>query len=179
MLNNNISINSILISLESTLMIEADPDLKVAEVIDASVKRLENRYGCTFDRDIYTLQGENQLVADNLSLLLKDVQQCLSQLALYISLKLFHKDLGLSLADINYIGYDKESLRTALRYLQDEDQYKKYATEVITPLYNSLNNVSMCSIKRLFIILLMCDKLGLSEGVAVVAQLLYLGGLIV
>lgn len=179
MLDTNISINSILISMESTLKIEADPDLKVSEVLDASIKRLENMYACTFDRDIYTLQGENQLIADNLSLLLKDVQQCLAQLSLFISLKLFHKNLGLSLADINYIGYSREQLLTALRYLQDETQYKKYGAEIVSPLHNSLNNVSMCAIKRLFIVLLMFDRLGLTEGVAIVAQLLYLGGLIV
>ena len=42
----------------------------------------------------------------------------------------------------------------------------------------ALNNVEMSQIKRLFIVMLVMEKLGIHEGVAACAQLLYIGGLV-
>lgn len=179
MFDDTISINSVLTSLESTLSIEMSSDMKVSEIIDAAIQRLENTYACSFDRDVYALQTESQLTADNINLLLKDVQQCLAMVSLYTNLKLFHANMNITLADSNYLGYAKEQLLTALKYLQYEDTYKKYSEDIITPLYNTLNNVAMCSVKRMFIIVLMLARLGITEGVAILSQLLYIGGLVV
>lgn len=178
MLDNIIAFNNVLVSLEGTLKIEASGDMQAKEIIDAAVARLENSSGITLDRDIFTLQAENQLTSDRVDLLIKDVKQCLAELSLYISLKLYHKNLGFSLADVNYLGTSKTHMCTSLRYLQDKDQYALHSNDIIQPLYNALNNISMCSVKRLFLVLLMFDRLGIQEGVAIVAQLLYLGGLI-
>lgn len=177
MLDNIIAFNNILVSIEGTLKIEAS-EASVKEIIDAAVERLENAYGVTFDRDIFTLQAVNQLTADSINLLLKDIKQCLAELSLFISLKLYHKNLGLSLADVNYLGYAKNQLLTALKYLQDKSLSDQHIKEVITPFYTTLNNISMCSVKRLFIIMLMFYRLGIPEGVSIVAQLLYIGGLV-
>lgn len=177
MLDNIISFNKILVSLESTLKIEATGEQRAEEIIDAAIDRLSNTYSCTFDRDVYTLQAENQLQAEKINLLLKDVQQCLAELSLYINLKLYHKNLAFTLADVNYLGYSKNQLNTALKYLQDETLAAQYHAETIKPFYNTLNSISMCSIKRLFLVMLMLDRLGINEGVSIVAQLLYLGGL--
>jgi len=179
MFDNTISFNNILTSLESTLSIEMSSDMTVAETLDAATKRLENTYACTFDKDVYALQSESQLIADNINLLLKDVQQCLAMLSFYTNLKLYHMNMGITLSDVNYLGYSKEQLLTALRYLMYENEYKKHSAEIITPLFNTLNNIPMCSVKRMFIILLMLNKLGITEGVSIMAQLLYLGGLVV
>lgn len=178
MIDNMLSINNILVSLEGTLKLEASSDLKVSEIIDAAVQRLENTYAITLDRDVYAIQEENQLTADYIDSLLRDVKECLAQLSLYIEMKLFHKNLGLTLSDVNYLGYSKTQLLTALKYLQDKDEYKKHGAEVIQPLCNTLNNISMCNTKRMFIIMIMLDRLGITEGVAIMAQLLYLGGLV-
>lgn len=178
MYDNSIALNNILTSFESTLSIEMSGEMKVNEIIDAAVQRLENTYGCTFDRDVYALQSESQLVADNINLLLKDVQQCLAMMSFYTNLKMFHTNMAILLSDVNYLGYAKEQLLTALQYLMYEKEYKRHAEDIITPLYNTLNNIDMCSIKRLFIILLMLDRLGIIEGVAIVAQLLYIGGIV-
>jgi hypothetical protein len=179
MFDDTISFNNILTSLESTLSIEMSGDMRVDETINAAVQRLENTYACTFDRDVYSLQSESQLMADNINLLLKDVQQCLAMLSLYTNLKIFHMNMGITLSDVNYLGYAKESLLTALKYLQCETEYKKHADDIITPLYDTLNNIPMCSVKRMFIIMLMFARLGITEGVAIMSQLLYIGGLVV
>lgn len=179
MYDNDSSLNNIMYGIEGVLKIEYIGEQKVDEVINAAISRLEDSYGFPFDKDIYQLQSESQLCSDGVSKLLSEVRNCLEQFAFYLQLKLYHKNHTLTLSDVNYLGYSKKQLLTALKYMQDAKEYKVHRESVITPLYNTLNNINMCSNKRLFVILLMLDKLGIKEGVSVVAQLLYLGGLIV
>ena len=178
MLNNSISLNEVLLSCESTLKLEYSADASVDETIKDAIDRLENTYQVTLDKSVFDIANESQLSADNINLFLRDVKQCLANLSLFFSLKLYHKDFDVFLADVSYLGYNKNQLLTALQYLQDKSFYKQHRDTIINPLANNLNtNVSMCTIKRLFIILLMFDKLGIPEGVSCVAQLLYIGGL--
>lgn len=178
MLDNTISLNNILVSLEGVLKLEASGELKVDEILNSAISRLENAYNCTFDRDVWALQADNQLTADNINRLLKDIKQCLEQLSLYINLKLYHKNPSVALSDVNYLGYAKTQLMSCLKYLQDAELSKQYRSTIIPPLHNTLNNIPMCTTKRLFIALMMLDKLGIDEGVSVVSQLLYIGGLV-
>lgn len=179
MINDTIAFNNIITSLESTLCIEISGDTPVQEIVDDAIARLENTYSCTIDRDVFSIQAESQLLADSIGLFLKDVQQCLAMLSLYINLKMFHMDMGITLSDVNYLGYSKDQLCTALRYMMYKTEYERHHDDIISPFYNALNNIAICSVKRMFIILLILDKLGISEGVAIVAQFLYLGGLVV
>ena len=55
--------------------------------------------------------------------------------------------------------------------------YEKRCT-LVPALVGALNNVEMSQIKRLFIVMLVMEKLGIYEGVAACAQLLYIGGLV-
>lgn len=178
MFDDGLSVQKVLISLEGVLQLEAVNESTVSEVIDAAVNRLENKFNITLDRDIYTLQRQNQLTADNIDVFLRDLIASISSLSLYNQLKLYHKNISFTLADVNYLGYSREQLLTALRYMQDKTEFKKHRDTIINPLYETLNNIPICSTKRLFIILLMLDRLGVTEGVAIVAQLLYLGGLV-
>ena len=91
---------------------------------------------------------------------------------------MFHRNIGISLADVNYVGFAKATLLQSLKYLQDIDCYQKREA-IIRPLTTALTNVEMCTIKRLFTILLVLERIGVSEGVCVIAQYLYLGGLVV
>lgn len=179
MFDNEISLNNILVSFEGTLKIEMAGNQKVQDIIDQAITRLENAYSCKFDRSVYQLQADNQLMADTMNILLRDIQQCLQQLAFYINLKLFHKNTSITLADVKYLGYSRDLLMTGLQYLMDVDMAKQHAKDVLAPMPNTLNNIPICSVKRLFIILLMLHRLGISEGVSIVAQMLYIGGLAV
>lgn len=178
MLDDNISLNGILVSIEGVLRIEHTEEARVNNTIDDALDRLENNFGTKFDKDIYPIQSENQLSAENVNLFLRDLTTCLQNLSLFIQLKFFHKNIGITLADVNYLGYSKKQIQTSLKYLQDEALYKQHHDDIIPPLFNTLNNINMCSIKRLFIIMLMFDRLGITEGVAIVAQLLYMCSLI-
>lgn len=179
MLDNQISLNNILVSFEGTLKIEHLEEARVEDCIRDAIARLEETYGTKLDKSVYALMDENQLTADNLNLFLRDIKACLEQMSLFIQLKLYHKNFAVTLADVNYLGYAKKSLLTALKYLQDATEYTRHRDDVITPLYNTLNNINMCSIKRMFVVMLMFDRLGIDEGVAIMAELLYLGGLVV
>lgn len=179
MFDHTASLNSIMHGMEGVLKLEYIGEAKVSETIEAALSRLEDAHGFPFDKDVYTLQSESQLCNDEISRFLNDVRNCLEQTSFYINLKIFHKNHTLTLADVNYLGHSKKQLLTALKYLYDVDEQKLHRDDVIKPLYNVLNNINMCSVKRLFIIMLMLDRLGITEGVAVYAQLLYLGGLVV
>ena len=178
MLNNDLSFQSILLSLESALKLEVVPECTVNENIESAVSRLENTYGVTLDDDIFKLRDASELMASNLQFFFRDITTALAQLSLYINLKLYHKDTPIRLSDVNYIGYAKTQLLTALRYLMDEEQNYKYSDDLIEAMSNTLNNIQACNTKRLFVIMIMLQKLGVREGAAIAAQLLYIGGLV-
>lgn len=179
MFDNIVSLNSVMLGLEAALRIEMDPNKKTKETVDAAIERLENAYVVTFDNDVFSLVEESQLMSDKLSIFLRDVQQALYSLSFYTELKLFHKNIPITLADTNYLGYARERLLTALQYLRDTDEYVKHADEIIESLGNALDNVPMCSVKRLCISMLTLHRLGIYEGVSCIATLLYTGGLVI
>lgn len=177
MFDAEFSFLNMLTSAESTLKIDYMGDDKVADVISNAVRALESTYGCDFDKDVFSLRAENQLNADNLNVFLRDVKQVLAEMSFFNQLKLFHKNIAFNLSDINYLGSSKQLLMTHLRYLQDQAEQQLKHDDVIPPLTAALNNIPQCQPKRLFVIMLMFDRLGIQEGVAITAQLLYIGGL--
>lgn len=172
------SLNNILVSLESVLKLEIGPEMTVQNIVDTAIRNLENTNNFTLTSDLYTVQAENALSDDKISMLLRDMEAGLERLSFFVQLKLYHKNVPFTLADVNYLGYAKSKLLTALKYLQDIDEARARHAEIVRPLYNTLDNISMCTVKRLFIIMLTFDRLGVIEGTAIVAQLLYMGGLV-
>ena len=178
MLDNNIGMSNVLNGLESALKIEYPADMRVENVIDSAIRALESSYACTFTKSIWDLQSETQLTSNDLNMLVRNINTALSQLSLFIQLKLYHKNIPFTLSDVNYLGYAKQQLMTALSYLQDEREAATRRKEIIQPLTDTLNSISMCVIKRLFCIMFVLDRLGVYEGVAIIAQFLYMGGLV-
>lgn len=178
MFKDKIPLTKILVSLESVLHIEIDGETPVKEIIDDAIRRIENERNITIDRDIFTLQNENQLVSDKLEPFLNNLHRALADLAFYRELSYFHKNICISLADVNYLGYDKDRMLNALKYFMDADEYARHADQNAEVLTNVLNNISICTVKRLFIVMLTLHRLGVSEGVACVAEFLYMGGLV-
>lgn len=177
MIADLMSIDRILLSFESTLKIEYD-ERDTHKIITSAINKLENAYKVHMDKDIYELQAQNMLVAENLNVLISQISDCLKELALYIDISMFNTSVGISLADVNYMGFGSPELLTALKYLQNKSLYDQRTT-IIEPITAALSYIDMCTIKRLFIILLVLERLGVKEGVSVVARFLYLGGLVV
>lgn len=175
MLSDMYTLQQILVSFENTLRIdyrEADTQA----VIKGAVQGLENAYQCKLDQPVYTVQAQNMLVADTLNEFLATLSKCFGDLAALSTISMFTKKTPIRLEDVNYLGSTSASLMTALKYLQDRVLYEQRG-DIVTRLPSMLNNVEMCQVKRLFIIMLVLERLGIFEGVAACAQLLYLGGL--
>lgn len=176
MLTDLFTLQQCLLSFENALRIEYT-EAEVGKVIRAAKQNLENAYQCSLNKPIYTVQANNELVSENLNVLITEVAECLKQLTALTSIALYSKKPPINLADVNHLGFTAETLTTALKYLQDKVFYEKRGT-IIPAITSALNNVEISQIKRLFIIMLVMEDLGLAEGVAACAQLLYLGGMV-
>lgn len=177
MFKDTVSLDATLQQFETALKIEYK-EKDTEAIIKSAISSLELAYKVVFDKEIYSLQAENQLVGDSIALLINQIQEACKSLSLYTSVNMFNRSIGISLASVNYLGFAKNELMQGLRYLQDCDLYQQRAG-IIGPITTALTNIDVNSIKRLCIILLVLERLGVSEGVAIVSQLLYLGGLVV
>lgn len=175
MISDMLSLSSVLINLESILKIEYN-EMSADRIIMTAKNKLENAFQVKFNKSVYELQAENRLVADNLNIFLESVVDALKNMAFYTQNCMFNNKVPVNLADVNYLGFAKESLRVALRYLQSSSTYAQRES-IITPLKSAVSNIEPCTIKRLFIIMLMLDDLGIYEGAGILAQTLYLGGI--
>ena len=175
MISDMLSMSSVLINLEQILKIEYN-EMSADRIILTAKNKLENAFQVKFNKSIYELQAENRLVADNLNVFLESVVDALKSMSLYIDNCMFNGKQPVDLADVNYLGFAKENLKVALRYLQNENTYNQREA-IISPLKSAVGNIEPCTIKRLFIILLVLDDLGIYEGAAILAKILYLGGI--
>lgn len=173
MLRNKLSLTDILIGFESALKIDyRDKDLE-EQVVNA-IYRLEDAYGIKFSGDLYEDQLNNQQLGDTIDLLLSQVLDKMRSLALMMSLSLFDKRYGESLRSCNYLGFHDEELRQVLTYLQDEVLYEK-RKYFFGQLIKAAAGIEISDTKRLLVTMAVLERLGIKEGVALIAQYLYLG----
>ena len=175
MISDIISLPSILINIEQVLKIEYT-EMSSDRIITSAKAKLENAFQVKFDKSVYDLQAENRLIAENINMLLEQIVDALRSLSLFVDNCMFNANIPIDLADVNYLGFAAESLRVALRYLQSDKTYNQRES-IIPSLKAAVSNIEPSNVKRLFIILFMLDELGVYEGAATVAKLLYLGGL--
>ena len=175
MISDIVSLSSVLLNFEQVLKIEYS-EMSAERIIRAAKSKLENNFQVTFSKSIYELQAENRLVADSLNVFLEQVVDVCRSLSLYIDNCMFNNSVPIDLADVNYLGFDSNSLKVALRYLQNAKTYTQ-RDNIIPSLRAAVSNIEPCDIKRIFMILFMLDELGIYEGAAIAAKLLYLGGL--
>lgn len=175
MLADMFTLQQTLLSFENTLRIE-HVERDVHGILKMARQKLENAYQCRLDKPVYTVQAQNELVSEHLNTFVQQVAECVKQLTALTSISMYKKKAPISLADVNYLGFTSGTLSLALKYLQDRVYYEK-RDGIIPAITNALNSVEMSQIKRLFIIMLMLESLGIPEGVAACAQFLYIGGL--
>ena len=177
MIVDTLSINQCVSSIETVLRLEYTQDAKLDELISSATKRLEEKYGLTIDKDIYTLQAENQLASDTLSRFLADITECLKLFSLYTTLQTFHHNMSFSLSQVNYLGYARQQLMASLKYFLDKDMYA-HREDVVKAISMPIDKVPLNIVKRLFVAMLFLEKLGISEGVAIIGHILYMGGIV-
>ena len=173
MLRYKLSLVNILMGFENALKIDYQ-DSDVEKIVKNSRQRLENLYGIKLSGDIYEDQINTRLTGDRIDLLLTRVLEQMKSLALFISISLFDKRYGESLRDFNYMGFNEEELKEALKYLQDEVLYEK-RNAFFHQIVKSTSNMEISDTKRLLVIMIVLEHLGIKEGVALIAQYLYLG----
>lgn len=173
MLRDKLSLTDILMGFENVLKIDYR-DADAEELIKNTRRRLENSYGIKFSGDIYADQLKDQQVGDTLDLLLSQVLDKMKSLALLMSISLFDKRYGESLKKFNYLGIHEEELLQALKYLQDDVLYEKRKL-FFDQIVRAVGNIENSDTKRLVVIMAVMESLGIKEGVALIAQYLYLG----
>lgn len=175
MISDMLALDPILLQFEQILKIEYQ-EMGSDRIIKSAKAKLENAFQVEFNKSVYDLLAENRLVAENLNVFVEQVLDVLRSMSLYVDNCMFMAKIPFNLADVNYLGFAQESLKTALRYLQNVNSYRE-RDGIIPPLKAAVSNIEPCTIKRLFVILFVLDDLGMYEGAAVLARFLYLGGL--
>ena len=117
------------------------------------------------------------MYTENLDKLIDNITVSLQRMSLQLSMILFTKKIPYSLSDVNYLGFARDNLLVSLKYLMDSDLYVKERSNIIQPILSAIDNIIICTVKRLFVCLLVLDDIGIYDGASILAHLLYLGGL--
>ena len=174
MLRDMADLNNTLLSFETVLKIEYEESV-TERVIGNAIKRLENAYGMKISgTTLYELEASNINLADTIQNLLQQVLECTKTMAFLFQCGMYQHSIPITLSTVKYLGIGKEALKTILRYFQNVDEYY-LAQNAVQNLSLGLDGIDMSPVKRLFVIMLMLDRMGLKEAVAIVAQYLYYG----
>lgn len=137
--------------------------------------RIQRQYGIELSGRIsdstssYVLGDEMRNFIDNMQFIYNKVC-ALSAYSRYCG------EIPISLERVNYIGVSKTSLTSLLKLLQCEGR-TKYVEASMDTVKGRITSLPMCSEKKLFLCLVVCYYIGLYELTAVLAEILYLGGL--
>lgn len=176
MLADMVHLPDILVSLETTLRIDYS-ETTVEKILDKALRSLSEAYQRDFtEKTVYEIMAKSMVSAESMEILCHRIMSDLASLSFYESCTTFKRRSDISLARINFLGYTAPALRSVLKYLQFESAYEEGAM-ALPAIIQGCNNLAFCEEKRLFIILLLLDRLGLREGVNVVARFLHIGGL--
>lgn len=174
MLRGSISVTDILLSFSNTLRIDYNIS-DVRELVEKSISQLENILHTKITSDLYTLQAENKYVSKEIDMLLQQITENLKSMSLLTCISMYDKQYGNNLKDVKYLGYSREVLMSYLKYLQDEELYKR-RNEFFDAIVEGVNSIYNCPIKKFFIIMIILERLGIEEGVSIIANYIYLGG---
>lgn len=98
-----------------------------------------------------------------------------SKLCAYCQICRYMTHNDISLSSINYMSYTQESMKKILKALQRE-KTMVMAEESIEMMKTKIMTIKTSNEKRLFMLLLLSWDIGLYELVAVIAEILFLGG---
>lgn len=176
MLSNMVVLTDNLLAYEAVLRIEYT-ERETEMVINSAIRRLENVNGVKLaGTTLDAVAKTNTHVAGIIESLLKHILECSKSTSFIFMCGMFNHNLPITLSSVKYLGLGKEALQLMLRYFQNVDEYA-ITQDTVPQIVAGLDGISMGVTKRLFIIMLVLDRLGVREGVAIIAQLLYYGTL--
>lgn len=174
MLKDMIELRAVILSFETVFKIEYE-ETSTKRIIDNTIRKLESAYSMKIgDKTLYELEAENLNLADNIHNILHQVLECTKALSFLFQSGMFYHEIPVSLSTVKYLGLGKEAMQTILRYFQNSNEYY-LAGNAVSQITLGLDGIDMCLVKRMFIIMLVLDRLGITEAVAVIAQYLYYG----
>lgn len=171
MIRDTIVLPDILTALENQLRIE-HTEQDIGQLRLQTRQRIEASFGIQISTRI--TEVSNGLVNDSITSFLAQLTESLKSLSLLMAISLYDKKYSETLADVNYLGFSKQSLLTSLKYLQDEKMYAR-RQDFFPDLVRSIGKIDYSRIKRLLIIMVILEDLGVEEGVAIIAMYLYSG----
>jgi hypothetical protein len=163
---------SVLIGLESTLYIEHN-EREVLRIVDQAVRQLENQFGVVIDKPVPLIVKEAYVKMPALEVFLQQVIEQLKAVALLLSITIFDRQYTFHLRDYNYLGFDESQCLAVLKHLQDSVLYEN-RDSFYEVFIKSVDRLNVCEVKRWLIAMAVLERLGIAEGVSVVAQYLYL-----
>jgi hypothetical protein len=149
-----------------------DIDIATSRII----KRLQRNYSIDFNinnmNNVYfgsSLGDETKIFLDNIKFLYDRISGC-SHYFRYIG------QIPINLSKINYLGITKESMLGVLKLLQCEGKHNSMSN-AMEQIKSKIGTISMSTEKKLYMILYISYILELYELTAVIAEILYLGGI--
>lgn len=180
MISDLYTLQTALTKCEAALLLQYDQDTvdDYRLIIKKAKENLENRLQCHLDEPLYTIQAKNALVSQSIESAVTQMAAGIELLSTLYVMSIYLKDKkGFDLGDVNYLGQTRDSLAMGLKCLADRVFARQAHDEVMAAIKANLNNMTMTQLKRLLLVMIMFDELGIDEGVAVCANLLYLGAI--
>lgn len=174
-LKDTLTLTDVLMGLENTLRIDYT-ERDINRLAKKSKENLENSLRIRLDEDIFSLQMKNQFLGDSVGAFIIQITENLKSLSLHLCLSMFYKQYGQTIKEVSYLGFAPEQLLGALKFLQDNQLYEN-RNQFFESLAKSTEYVEMGAIRRLLTIMVVLESLGLKEGVGIIAQYLYIGGI--
>lgn len=162
--------------LEIALMIE-DGDLRetnMDKLLDNIKTKIDRQYQINLkDFKLNSIELEMSEAQEAASTYISNIARIHSMLCGYCQIRRYLATTDISLEDINYLGLTRESLRESLKALQ-RACYQPRLSDFIEILKRKLPTISNSWEKRLFVLIVVCEELGLPEVAACIGEILYL-----
>lgn len=148
----------------------------VEAIITDTKADLKATFHVEMDKPLHELLAESSFLENDLNTLSVSIESALKDLSFLLALSLYDSRYPETVEDKDYLGFAKDVFLGSLKKIQRADLYKE--SDVIIPaLKRATDKIDMCLIKRLLIIMFVLYELGVDEGVCIIAQYLYIGGL--
>jgi hypothetical protein len=168
-----VDLNTTLVGFENHLRLDIKEPIDVQ--IQGCIADLENSWSVNLDnRSIFEIRIENPMAQESIDPFVAQLIECCKNIAYLCHTNIFFEEYGITLRDVNYLGFDRDRLASCLCYLMRKTLYSS-RTAFFDSILAAASRIDISTIRRLIAIMGAMERLGFSEGVSIVAQYLYVG----
>lgn len=171
MIRQTISMDHSLSQIEALLKINSNCP-SIEEQVKLSRHAIETEIYETIPEgtSIYSLTGHNK-VDDFLGSCI----ECLKNFALLVCIESYDLNFGQSLKSLNYLGAPAIEIMNSFRILAKQS-LQSQKVQFMDDIIKAFSSVKPCELRRLVCVIAVLDNLGISDGVAILAEHIVLGG---